>query len=127
MKDEEISKLIRQTNEANIWVSKNIYLQFNESQYNALLRGYSPDWDMRYSIHFEDGYFYNQRSGWIVGKFKVERIEDNFYQVTEMYDNPQKSDWMVVFDSLREACNQNHVRLDLDLLASMLKSTYEMQ
>ena len=127
MENREISILIQRTNEDNKWVLKKIFLQFNKSQYCALLTGYQPHWDMRYGIHFEDGYFYNYRSGWIVGKFKVEKIEDDLYQVTELYDNPEKSDCNVVFDSIKEACDQNHVRLDLDLLSSMFRTTYEMQ
>jgi hypothetical protein len=126
MKD-EISRLIQQINKTNHWIPKKIFLQFNESHYRALFSGYQPHWDMRYGIYFEEGYFYNYRSGWIVGKFKVEKIEDDLYQVTELYDNPEKSDCNVVFDSLKEACNQNHVRLDLDLLSSMFKRTFEMQ
>lgn len=127
MEKVEISKLIWQTNDANNWISKKIYLQFNGSQYKALLAGYHPHWDMRYGIHFEDGYFYNYRSGWIVGKFKVEMMEDDMYQVTEMYDNPEKCDWKVVFESLGEACNQNHVRLDSEFIYKMFERTEKMQ
>jgi hypothetical protein len=127
MEDREILELIQQTNRLNKWIPKQIFLQFNESQYKALMSGYNPHWEMRYGIQFEDGYFYNYRSGWIVGKFKVEKIEDNLYQVTEMYDNPEKSDWKVVFDSIVEACIQNHVFMDRDSLQLMQKKTYEMQ
>jgi len=124
---EEIKKQIGQINKAKNWVQKKIFLKFNKSQYNALLKGYQPHWDMRYGIHFEDGYFYNYRSGWIVGKFKVEKIEGDLYQVTELYDNPEKSDCNVVFDSLKEACDQNHVTIDLEHLSLMFKRTYAMQ
>jgi hypothetical protein len=81
MIDVPIPELIKRTNEANEWIPKKIFLQFNEFQYKALLKGYHPHWDMRYGIHFDENYFYNFRSGWVVGKFKVEKLEANLYQV----------------------------------------------
>jgi len=126
MYDSELSNLIHIANNSNIWVRKEIYLCFNEEQFQALLKGYKPHWDMRYGIYLEKDYFYNYRSGFIVGKFKVEKIENNIYQVTEMYDNPEKNDWNVVFDSLREACDQNKVDFDLDMYFKMREKTYEM-
>jgi hypothetical protein len=126
MFDKELSELIKQANTENTWVRKQIYLQFNESQYQALLKGYQINWDMRYGISFVNGYFYNYRSGVLVGKFKVEQIESGMYQVTEIYDNPEKNDWRVVFDSLREACYQHKVDLDFDLYVMMCEKTYEL-
>jgi hypothetical protein len=126
MCNRELSELIQKANNENVWVSKEIYLRFNEEQYQALLKGYQPHWDMRYGIYFENGYFYNYRSGFIVGKFKVEKMDDDFYQVTEIYDNPEKNDWRIVFDSLREACYQNKVDLDFDLYVMMCEKTYEL-
>lgn len=123
----EISELIRQTNEANNWVPKKLFLQMTARQEFALEYGYQPHWDMRYGIQFEDGYFYNYRSGWIVNKFKIEKIENDLFQVTEMYDNPEKSDWEVVFDSLVEACRQNDVDFDGKQIKKMIDKTMEMQ
>ena len=127
MEDKEISNLIKHNNGLDKWVSKKFFLQFNEAQYQALFRGYHPHWEMRYGIQFEDGYFYNYRSGWIVGKFKVEKIEDDLYHVTEIYDNPEKSDWMVIFESLSEASENNNVQLDIKRLSMMVKKTLRMQ
>lgn len=126
MEDREILELIQQTNRLNNWVPKKIFLQFNEAQFKALLKGHRISWDMRYSIHLVDGYFYNHRSGFVVNKFKIEKIGNNLFQVTEMYDNPEKSDYLVVFDSLREACRQNDIELDREHLASMCGRTMEL-
>lgn len=119
MNDKELLDLTLKSNTENTWVRKQIYLQFNESQYQALLKGYQISWDMRYGLYFENGYFYNYRSGVLVGKFKVEQIESGMYQVAEIYDNPEKNDWRVVFDSLREACYQNNVDLDIEEFIEM--------
>lgn len=127
MDKSEISKLIQSTNKANNWVPKKIFLQMNARQHHALLLGYQPHWEMRYGIQFEKEYFYNYRSGWIVNKFKVAEIEEDNYKVIEMYDNPEKSDWKVVFESIQEACNVNLVDLDFKLLRSMQDRTMEMQ
>jgi len=127
MEDKEISELIQHTNRLYTWVSKKIFLQFNEAQYRALLKGYRISWDMRYGLHLLDDYFYIHRSGHVVGKFKLKKIENDLYQVTEMYDNPAIGDWNFVFDSLREACRQNEVELDITEWAMMRRKTFEMQ
>ena len=125
--DEEISELIQQTNRLDKWVSKKIFLQFNEAQYKAILMGYQVHWDMRYGIHVVEDYFYIHRSGHVVGKFKIKKMENDLYHVTEMYDNPESGFWYYVFDTLVEACRQNRVPFDRDNLCLMQKKTYEMQ
>ena len=82
---------------------------------------------MRYGILFKGGYFYIHRSGHVVVKFKVEKIENDLYHVTEMFDNPKMGLWYYVFDTLVEASTQNHVFMDRDNLCLMQKKTYEMQ
>lgn len=127
MEKEEILRLIQQANHKAIWILKRIYLEFNQSQFEALLQGYQPHWDMRYGITFSEGYFYNHRSGIIVNKFRIEKSASGIYSVVEMFDNPERCDWKVVFDSLLEACRQNDVSLDRDRYQEMFKITYEMQ
>jgi len=61
-----------------------------------------------------------------VGKFKVDKIEYDYYQVTEMYDNPEKNDWRVVFDSLHKACYQNNVDLDIEQFVVMRTKSNEL-
>lgn len=127
MEREEILRLIQQANHKVIWTPKRIYLEFNQRQFEALLEGYQPHWDMRYGITFSEGYFYNHRSGVIVNKFRVEKSESGVYSIAEMFDNPEKCDWKVVFDSLLEACRQNDVRIDRDRHQEMFKITNDMQ
>lgn len=44
-----------------------------------------------------------------------------------MYDNPEKCDCWVIFESLREACQQNRVELDREQHFLMCEKTSEMQ
>ena len=127
MEDREILELIQNANRLDNWIPKKIFLQFNDAQYKALLKGYKVHWDMRYGIHIMGDYFYIHRSGHVVGKFKVENIEDDLYRVAEMYDNPESGFWYYVFDTLVEACKQNRIPIDRDNLCLMQEKTYKMQ
>lgn len=57
---------------------------------------------MRYGLiyDYQDDYFYSYRSGFVVGKYKVEKQQNGDYLFTEMYENPYKVDCMVIFECL---------------------------
>jgi|GEM_PF-6352272 len=58
---------------------------WNVDQYNALRKGYLPDWDMRYATFHRRGNFYVYRSGHILKKFHVRRGADGFWHITSQY------------------------------------------
>ena len=124
MIDSTYLKIIEDLNFLNIWVPKNISLSIRNEHYIALLKGYQPSWEMRFGIiyQFEDGYFYAYRSGYVVGKYKFEK-RGEMYVCTELYDNPAKSDCMVIFEILKEACYQNKVDIEWSEIAEMVNET----
>lgn len=112
----------------NEWIPLRINLTISLEQYIALLKGYSPHWDMRYGILYDylDDYFYSYRSGYVVGKYKIEKQRNSEYLFTEMYENPNKVDCMVIFECVQEACKQNRVDFDAERLVEMILETRRM-
>ena len=60
-------------------------IPLTEEQMIALVRGYSPDFDCRYSPYYLGGWFYITRSGYWLKKFKYVKSSDGFYHLTEHY------------------------------------------
>lgn len=57
----------------------------NEESYKLFLKAYSPDWDMRYGVYYEDGWNYLYRSHFLLKKFRFQKKADEFYHLTELY------------------------------------------
>jgi hypothetical protein len=106
----DYASAINALNFANVWVPKNILLILNTDQYLAMLKGYQLHWDMRFGLLYDqkNDFFYTYRSGYIIGKYKVEKDEDR-YLFLECFENPYKPDCMVIYDCVMEACKQNDV------------------
>ena len=128
MKQPDYNKIINQLNTDNVWVEKRVDLNINADQYIALLKGYLPHWDMRYGIMFNhfDYYLYAYRSGYVVGKYQFRKNGIDSYTCTEMYDNPDKSDYHVLFEIIREACKIHQVDLDFRKLEEQMIKTRTM-
>lgn len=125
MEQPDYYKIINQLNTNNIWVEKRVELTINVDQYIALLKGYLPHWDMRYGIMFNhyDHYFYAYRSGYIVGKYQFIKNRNNDYTCVEMYDNPEKSDYLIIFEIIKEACREHNIDIDVRKLFEQMTST----
>jgi hypothetical protein len=128
MENIEYINIINDLNNKNVWVPKRIELHLTSDQFIAFLKGYNPDWDMRYGILFNrnDSFFYTYRSGSVVGKYHFEKAGPDKYICVDMYDNPEKPDCMVVFDCIREACRVNNVDLDFNQFTKMYNKTEQM-
>ena len=96
MTDIDYNIIISELNHRKVWVSRRISFRISSEEYIALLKGYHPHWDMRYGLiyDYQDDYFYSYRSGYVVGKYKVEKQRNGDYLFTEMYENPYKVDCM---------------------------------
>lgn len=128
MKEPDYNKIINQLNADNIWIERRIELDITADQFIALLKGYLPHWEMRYGILFNqyDHYFYAYRSGYVVGKYQFIKNRNNEYTCTEMYDNPEKSDYLEIFEIIKEACREHNVDLDVRKFAEQMLSTRSM-
>ncbi len=117
-------EIINKLNEQQVWIPKRINMELTNEQYQALLKGYEPHWEMRYGILFNkgDGYFYAYRSGFVVGKYKFENT-GSVYICTEMFENSDRPDCLQIFEIVQEACYQNKVTLDLSGLKRYLEET----
>ena len=128
MTDIDYNIIISELNHRKVWVSRRISFRISSEEYIALLKGYHPHWDMRYGLiyDYQDDYFYSYRSGYVVGKYKVEKQRKGDYLFTEMYENPYKVDCMVIFECLSEACKQNNVSFDPESLQRYIYETQNM-
>lgn len=128
MKEPGYIKMINQLNSGNVWVEKRIELDITADQFIALLKGYLPHWDMRYGILFNhyDHYLYAYRSGYVVGKYQFVKNRNDGYTCSEMYDNPEKSDCMVIFEIIKEACRVHEIELDVRKYVDQLMKTEDM-
>ena len=90
----------------------------------AMLKGYQLHWDMRFGLLYDqkNDYFYLYRSGYVVCKFKLELDEDR-YHCFEAYENPHKPDFMVIYESVKEACRQNGVFFDPEYFSDHAEET----
>lgn len=120
----DYASAINALNFANVWVPKNILLVIKPEQYMAMLKGYQLHWDMRFGLLYDqkNDYFYIYRSGYVVGKYKLELDEDR-YHCFEAYENPHKPDFMVIYESVKEACRQNGVDFDPDYFTELAEET----
>jgi hypothetical protein len=122
----DYASAINALNFANAWVPKNIVLFINTDQYQAMLKGYQLHWDMRFGLLYDqkNDFFYTYRSGYIIGKYKVEKDEDR-YLFLECFENPYKLDCMVIYDCVMEACKQNDVSYNPQYFADFASESLE--
>lgn len=121
----DYTSAINALNHANVWVEKLLVISIKPEQYIAMLKGYQLHNDMRYGLLYDqkNDYFYAYRSGSVVGKYKVELDEDRYY-ISECYANPDKIDFMVIYDCVMEACRQNGVGYDREYFAGYIQESY---
>lgn len=85
-------KLFRAKNESSTisgtvkWT--NIKLEdktLDEESYESFLKGYNPDWEMRFGVYYEDGWNYVYRSNFLLRKFRFEKRSDGLYHLTDTF------------------------------------------
>jgi hypothetical protein len=120
----DYASAINALNFAKIWVPKEIILIVRSEQYLAMLKGYQLHWDMRFGLLYDQNndYFYVYRSGYIVGKYKLELDEDR-YLCFEAYENPYIPDFMIIYECVKEACRQNGVYFDPEYFSDHAEET----
>lgn len=68
---------------ANLWKD----LVFDVIKYQQLCLSFEPDWDNRYGIYLDDGWFYVYRCGFVQNRFRVEEDNHNLYRIVEVQKN----------------------------------------
>ena len=64
----------------------------DEDSYKSFLKGYGPDWDMRFGVYYEDGWNYIYRSYFLLRKFKFCKQGDGKYHLTELFETEKEID-----------------------------------
>lgn len=60
----------------------------DKAQFEAMKKGYRPDFDCRYSVYFYRNAFYMYRSGNILMKYRYHKQDDGLYHMTAQRPNP---------------------------------------
>lgn len=60
-------------------------INLSQDSYKAFMKGYHPDWDMRFGVYYEDGWHYIYRSNHLLKKFRFEQKEDGNYHIVKSY------------------------------------------
>lgn len=69
------------------WIeSKSEDKVLDEVSYKSFLKGYAPDWDMRFGVYSEDGWNYIYRSHYLLRKFRFQKQIDGLYHLAELYE-----------------------------------------
>lgn len=63
-----------------------------KEQFEAMKKGYQPDFDCRYSVYFRSPNFYMYRSGHILMKYRYRKLEDGLYHMTALYRTNKMED-----------------------------------
>ena len=71
-------------------LSKHEDVVLDEASYQTFLKGYAPDWDMRFGVYYEDGWHYIYRSHYLLKKFRFEKKDDGLYHLGEYYDSEKE-------------------------------------
>lgn len=68
------------------WIKTNLDdKKLDEESYRSFLKSYSPDWDMRSGVYYENGWHYLYRSNCLQKKFKFQKQDDGLYHIIESY------------------------------------------
>ncbi len=77
---------------------------FTEDQYKRILRSSPTGWECRYGLYLDDGWIYIYRSGYLLGRFRLE---------------PFREDWKI--SSLQHSGEQSYEILCLGLCCALLE------
>lgn len=66
-------------------------ITLDKESFESFLKGYSPDWDMRFGVYYEDGWCYIYRSHYLLKKFRFEQKTDGLYYLTDFYESEKET------------------------------------
>lgn len=56
----------------------------DEERKRIMLYAFEPDWDNRYGIYWENGWFYVYRSGFLLLRFQLDQLPDSTYRICHL-------------------------------------------
>jgi ADP-ribosylglycohydrolase len=84
------------------WIKSNLEdKMLDETSYKSFLKGYAPDWDMRFGVYYEDGWNYIYRSHYLLRKFRFRKQSDGIYHLVELYETEKEIDFDLIEEVLR--------------------------
>ena len=122
-------EIISEYNKNNVWILKQTTLKLTANQYEAIVKGYQPNIEsIPFGLMYNkfDCYFYTYRSGYILGKYLFEKRGGDIYYCTEMYNNLQMDNYLVIFECLRGACHLYNVEYNIEAFENMGIETVQM-
>jgi len=84
------------------WIKTNLDdKMLTEESYRLFLKSYSPDWEMRFGVYYEDGWHYVYRSNYLLKKFKFQKQDDGLYHMIESYTTEHENSSDLIEEVLR--------------------------
>lgn len=84
------------------WIKSNLEDKLlDETSYKSFLKGYGPDWDMRFGVYYEDGWNYIYRSHNLLRKFRFRKHGDGIFHLVELYETEKEIDFDLIEEVLR--------------------------
>ncbi len=65
-------------------------LLFTDAQYRRILRSSPTGWECRYGLYLDDGWMYIYRSGYLLGRFRLERFGED-WKITSLQHSGEQS------------------------------------
>jgi len=81
------------------------YKNFTEEQKRLITKAFWPDWDNRYGIYWDNGWYYVYRSFYLIARFQLIK-SGNFYEIRHLQQGEDKDVQSAVDGALSSAINQ---------------------
>lgn len=62
---------------------------FSNEEHSKILRAFYTDWDNRYGFYLDDGWVYSNRSGYLIGRFKLTFHSDG-WRISELQNSGER-------------------------------------
>jgi len=76
----------------------------DEPSYKSFLKGYAPDWEMRFGVYYEDGWNYIYRSHYLLKKLRFNKQSDGQYHLAELFETDKE----IGFDLIEEVLSRGY-------------------
>lgn len=65
-----------------------------------ILKSFGPSWDYRYAFYFDDGWIYVYRSGFILSRFRIDKLKGEWYLTHLQIADGEKTDLIPIEEAL---------------------------
>lgn len=82
----------------------------NAALFRTLLQAFNTDWEHRYGVYWDNGWFYVYRSFVLICRFRVKIVAKDAYQITHMQQGDEMNDHEIAMDNVFQTLKEIHDR-----------------